>query len=89
MVKFFSVHDNFKKEPLRDSNGAGIKRLFLLGSKLVSCHTTDFPTTNDMTDTNKLQQILTQNLRLNKARLTCLALMVLAVIQCQSANLKK
>ena len=42
-----------------------------------------------MPNLNQLVNILSQNLTMNKARLTCLALITLAIIQVQSSNLKQ
>ena len=42
-----------------------------------------------MPNLNQLVNILSRNLTMNKARLTCLALITLAIIQVQSSNLKQ
>ena len=42
-----------------------------------------------MPNLNRLNEILTQNLTMNKARITCLSLMIIALITAQSSNLKK
>ncbi len=42
-----------------------------------------------MPNLNRLNEILTENLSMNKARITCLSLMIIALITAQSSNLKK
>lgn len=42
-----------------------------------------------MPNLNQLTNILSQNLTMNKARMACLALIIVAIIQAQSSNLKK
>ena len=42
-----------------------------------------------MPNFNRLSETLTQNLSMNKARITCLSLMIIALITAQSSNLKK
>ncbi|MFB2587619.1 hypothetical protein, partial [Acinetobacter sp. c1-l78] len=42
-----------------------------------------------MPNLNRLNEILTQNLTMNKARINCLSLMIIALISAQSSNLKK
>ncbi len=56
---------------------------------LISCHTINFSRTNDMTDINTPNNILTEKANLNKSRVECFALMILVLIQSQSSNLKK
>lgn len=38
---------------------------------------------------NQLKPILSQNLTMNKARIACLSLIIIAIIQVQNSNLKK
>ncbi|WP_410472319.1 hypothetical protein ACGTJS_12565 [Faucicola mancuniensis] len=42
-----------------------------------------------MPNLNRLETSLTQNLNMNKSRITCLSLMIIAIITAQSSNLKK
>ncbi|WP_227697983.1 hypothetical protein, partial [Psychrobacter faecalis] len=42
-----------------------------------------------MPNFNRLSETLTQNLSMNKARINCLSLMIIALITAQSSNLKK
>lgn len=42
-----------------------------------------------MSTFNQLKTILSQNLTMNKARIACLSLIIIAIIQVQNSNLKK
>ncbi|MFV5477456.1 hypothetical protein VXQ12_19195, partial [Acinetobacter baumannii] len=48
-----------------------------------------FKTNQTMPNFNRLSETLTQNLSMNKARINCLSLMIIALITAQSSNLKK